>query len=313
MKTVKNGIFKKLEEEYADFSGYKYAVAVNSGTSALHLSLVALGIGAGDEVVVPDFSMAAAAFAVSYTGAKPVFVDCGDDLNIDVTKIEEKITKKTKAILPVHIYGRICDMKAINKLAKKYNLYVVEDACEVHGAKTGPATTTCFSFYKNKIVHAEEGGIICTNDKYLAFSLNQLKNMAFDEGHTYFHTRIGYNYRMSDAQATLALESLHKVKKNLIKRKKIESWYNKYIPEACQLPEREVVWVYDILHTNPRAVIESVPGARHFFKPMTSMPMYEKKGVSPWAYLYSAMGCYLPVNPEMTEEDVKNISKYVII
>jgi perosamine synthetase len=306
-------LYKELEEKFAALVGKQYAVAVNSGTAALHLSLVALGIGPGDEVIVPDFSMAAATFAVSYTGATPVFVDCGLDMNIDPLRIEAKITKKTKAIMPVHIYGRLCDMEKINELANKYALAVVEDACEVHGAKVGNADLTCFSFYKNKIVHAEEGGIIVTDDERLYHDLQDLKSMAFGTEHNYFHKRIGFNYRMPEAQAKLALESLNNIKKNLAKRRKVEEWYNKYIPVEMQMPSREVVWVYDIITSKKDEIIPRIEGARHSFKPMSTMPMYRKQPFNVMAKFFSENVMYLPVNPEMTEGDVKKIAKYVII
>ena len=162
-KTV--GVINKLEKEYAKFCGKKYAIAVNSGTSALHLALIAMGVKKDDEVIVPDFTMAACGFAVNYCGAKVVTVDCKNDLTIDETLIEEKITKKTKAIMPVHIYGRLCNMKAINNIAKKHGLKVIEDACEAQGADTGHADITCYSLYKNKIIAGEEGGIVTTNSK----------------------------------------------------------------------------------------------------------------------------------------------------
>lgn len=307
-------MYKTLEEEFAKFTGKQYAVAVNSGTAALHLSLVALGIGKGDEVIIPDFCMAAAAFAVSYTGATPVFVDCGLDLNIDPLRIEAKITKRTKAIMPVHIYGRLCDMEAINEIANKYALAVVEDACEVHGAPVGKADLTCFSFYRNKIVHAEEGGIIVTDDERLYNDMQDLKSMAFGTAHNYFHERIGFNYRMPESQAKLALESLRKIDKNLAKRRKVEEWYNKYIPEELQMPAtREVVWVYDMIKPYIWEQLMNVPGARHVFKPMSTMPMYKKEPLNIMAKFFSENMMYLPVNPEMSESDVKKIVKYVII
>jgi dTDP-4-amino-4,6-dideoxygalactose transaminase len=306
-------MYKTLEEEFAKFTGKHYAVAVNSGTAALHLSLVALGIGQGDEVIVPDFCMAAAAFAVSYTGATPVFVDCGLDLNIDPLRIEAKITKKTKAIMPVHIYGRLCDMEKINEIANKYALAVVEDACEVHGAPVGNADLTCFSFYRNKIVHAEEGGIIVTDDERLYNDMQDLKSMAFGKDHNYFHERIGFNYRMPDSQAKLALESLRKIGKNLAKRKQVEEWYNKYLPQEVQLPNREVVWVYDMMTTRADELVPKIPGARYVFKPMSTMPMYKNEPLNVMAKFFSENMMYLPVNPEMSESDVKKIVKYVII
>jgi dTDP-4-amino-4,6-dideoxygalactose transaminase len=305
--------YKELEKKFAEFVGTDYAVAVNTGTAALHLSLVALGIGKGDEVIVPDFSMAAAAFAVAYTGATPVFVDCDNRLLIDTKLIEKAITPKTKAILPVHIYGRVCDMKEINRIAKKHNLKIIEDACEVHGAKVGPADAICFSFYKNKIVHAEEGGIICTNSIELCDRLNYLKSMAFDENHSYYHADIGFNYRMPDSQALLALESLKNVHKNLEKRRKIASWYDEYIPKVLQIGDREVVWVYDFQTFEAEDIVEVIPGARHFFKPMSSLPPFRKASVSPMALWWSKNGCYLPVNPEMTKAEVKKICESAII
>ncbi|MBI3075240.1 MAG: DegT/DnrJ/EryC1/StrS family aminotransferase, partial [Parcubacteria group bacterium] len=274
----KNGIlsYQKLEREFAALTGYAHGVAVNSGTAALHLALVGLGVGTGDEVIVPDFSMVAAAFAVSYTGATPVFVDCGDDLLIDIKKIEDAITPCTKAIMPVHIYGRICDMQAIGAIAKKHGLKIIEDCAEVHGAKIGPADVSCFSFYRNKIVHAEEGGMIVTNDENLALNFQDLKSMAFGDRHDYYHTRIGFNYRMPDYQANLALESLAKLSETLKKRKEIEAWYEEYMPPVYKMPPREVVWVYDFLHPRRDDTVKRLreKGARHFFKPPSSFPMY---------------------------------------
>lgn len=128
--------YRELEEQYADFVGHRYGVSVNTGTAALHLSLAALGIGPGDEVIVPDFTMVACAYAVLYTGATPVFVDCKDDLLINEDRIEEKLSFRTKAIMPVHIYGRVCNMKAINDIASRYNLFVIEDACEAQACRS---------------------------------------------------------------------------------------------------------------------------------------------------------------------------------
>lgn len=306
-------MYKQLEEAFARFTGKQYAVAVNSGTAALHLSLVSLGIGPGDEVIVPDFCMAAAAFAVSYTGATPVFVDCGLDMNIDPELIEARITKRTRAIMPVHIYGRLCNMERINEIANKYALAVVEDACEVHGAKVGNADLTCFSFYRNKIIHAEEGGIIVTDDERLYNDLQDLKSMAFGPEHNYFHKRIGFNYRMPDSQAEMALFSLKNVEKNLAKRKKIEGWYDTYLPKEIQLPKREVVWVYDIITPKKDELVPKIEGARHSFKPMSTMPMYKKEPKNMLSKFFSENVMYLPVKPEMSESDVKKIAKYVII
>ena len=284
--------YSKLEKEYAKFCGKKYAVSVNSGTSALHLALVVLGIGKGDEVIVPDFTMAACGFAVAYTGAKVITVDCKDDLTIDETLIEKKITKRTKAIMPVHIYGRLCNMEAINKIAKKYNLYVIEDACEAQGAKgLGKADLTCYSLYQNKIISGEEGGIITTNNKKIYNELQDLKCMAFGKKHNYFHKVIGYNYRITESSAKKALESLRNVKNNLKKRREMERSLDCQIPTNWKMPKREVVWVYDLIP--PKDVVFE-GDIREFFKPLSTMPMFKQK-VGKKAKYYGERGIYINV------------------
>jgi dTDP-4-amino-4,6-dideoxygalactose transaminase len=289
MKT--GGVINNLEQEYAKFCGKKYAVAVSSGTSALHLALIVMGIGKGDEVIVPDFTMVACGYAVAYTGAKVITVDCKDDLNIDENLIEEKITKRTKAIMPVHIYGRLCNMKAINKIAKKHGLKVIEDACEAQGAKTGNADITCYSLYKNKIISGEEGGIITTNNKDIYDKLQDLKCMAFGKKHNYYHTEIGYNYRITESSARMALESLRNVKENLKKRKAIADDFDKQIPPEWQMPKRDVVWVYDLLP--PKGIVFE-GDIREFFKPLSTMPMFKQK-VGQKAKYYGDKGIYINV------------------
>ncbi|MDP2946557.1 MAG: DegT/DnrJ/EryC1/StrS family aminotransferase, partial [Nanoarchaeota archaeon] len=165
---------QEFEEKFADFCECKYGVSCTNGTAAIHLALATLGISKGDEVIIPTLTMAATAFAVVYTGAQPVLVDCVEDTyNIDPKLIESKITVKTKAILPVHLYGHAADMDPILKLAKKYKLFVVEDAAEIHGGRYknkmagSLGDIGCFSFYGNKIVTTGEGGMIVTNDKKL--------------------------------------------------------------------------------------------------------------------------------------------------
>lgn len=293
----------RLEEEYAIYTRSKHAVACNSGTSALHLALLALGVGPGDEVIVPDFTMAACGFAVLYTGATPVFVDCKDDLNIDENFIEEKITDKTKAIMVVHIYGRLCNMDAINEIAKRHKLPIIEDAAEAQGANLGKADITCCSFYQNKIIHAEEGGMITTDKKRWADNMRDLRCMAFGKKHNFFHERVGFNYRMPDSQAEQALRSLERAEVNLIKRRQVESWYREYLGE--NMPLRDVVWVFDKLGKKP-----DIPEAREFFKPLSSMPIFPDSD-SIKAYHYANKGYYLKVDPEMTKDDVKNICQRV--
>ena len=293
-------MYQELEKAYAEFDGHSHAVSVNTGTAALHLALAALGVGPGDEVIVPDFTMAACGFAVAYTGAKPVFVDCKDDLTIDPELIEAKITEKTKVIMPVHIYGRLCDMPKIMQIARRHSLFVVEDACEAQGAVfSSPADITCYSFYKNKIIAAEEGGICTTDDELLADRMRYLKNMAFSEAHDYYHADIGFNYRMSDSQAKLALESLNNFHLNYAKRREVEAWYDEFLAEKS-MGQRDTVWVYDVkIHFIP------LQGTRHFFQPLSSFPMW-KQAVGKKARYYSQF-MYLPVNPNISYEEVKDL------
>lgn len=280
--------YKILEEKYSKFDGSKYAVSCNSGTSALHLALLAVGVGKGDEVIIPDFTMAACGFAVSYCGATPVFVDCDSTLCIDWKLIEKKITKRTKAIMPVHIYGRLCNMNEIVKIAKKHNLKVIEDACEAQGAVyKSKADITCYSFYQNKIIHAEEGGIATTNCKKYADRMNYLKNMSFGVKHDYFHEEVGYNYRMPDAQAKLAIQSLKDYpKENKKRRAKEKDFYGTNWLDA--------VWVLPIFRKPTKNELLQ-PNARPFFKPLSSFPMYGGKCQSPNAKHYSDNGFYIKV------------------
>lgn len=277
--------YKLLEQEYSKFVGSKYAVSCNSGTSALHLALMAVGVGKGDEVIIPDFTMAACGFAVEYCGAKPVFVDCDDTLCMDWKLIEKKITKKTKAIMPVHIYGRLCNMPEILRIAKKHKLKVIEDACEAQGAVfESKADITCYSFYENKIIHAEEGGIATTDKKKYTDRMNYLKNMAFGDKHDYFHKDIGYNYRMANSQAQLALKSLLEFPKEYARRRRFEkAFYGKNWLDA--------VWVLPTYNK----VDTTIFTIRPFFKPLSSFPMWGGKCQSPKALHYSKIGNYIKI------------------
>lgn len=297
--------YLSLEQEYAEFIGHKHGVSCNSGTSALHLALLSVGVGPGDEVIVPEFTMAATAFAVSYTGATPVFVDCDDTLNIDAWKIENSITDKTKAIIPVHVYGRLANMAVINALAQKHDLYVIEDACEAQGASVGKADISCFSFYKNKIIPAQEGGICTTNNRLFAERMSDLKNMSFGYSHNFLHSRVGFNYRMPDAMAEMALKNLRRVNEILEKRRQVEVWYQKYLPDTR--PERDTVWVYD---TDLKYIEDSL--TRPFFKPMSMQPPYYSD-----KYKYTVANkyrdnMYFQVWEDMTESDVRGVVNRVL-
>lgn len=209
----------EFEKRFAQYCGCTYGVAVCNGTVALHLSLVALGIGKGDEVIIPNFTMIATAFAVCYAGATPVFVDADPETwNIDVSKIEEKISPRTKAIIPVHLFGLMCDMDVIGTIAQKHGLYVLEDAAEAHGAEyKGRRAGSCsdlasFSFFANKNITTGEGGMVVTNNEKLYNRLRYHKNMCFpiDGPRNYLHSDIGFNYRMSNVVAAIGLAQVEK-------------------------------------------------------------------------------------------------------
>ncbi len=207
---------KEFEADFAKYTGTNHAVSTSSGTSALHISLMANGIGQDDEVVIPPITFFATASTVLFCGAKPVFVDVDPDTyNIDVTKVEEAVTDKTKAIMPVHMYGQPVDMGPLMEIAKKHNLKVIEDACQSHGAEYGGkkvgtfGDASCFSFYPTKNMVAGEGGMIVTDDQNLKTECMLLR----DHGEIvhYEHVLLGYNYRMTEIGAAIGIEQLKKL------------------------------------------------------------------------------------------------------
>ena len=209
----------EFEKAFAAWCGVKHGIAVCNGTVALHLACVALGIGPGDEVIIPDFTMIASAFAVCYTGAKPVFVDAdARTWNMDIAQVEKKITPATKAVMPVHIFGNPCDMAALRRPAEKHGLILLEDAAEAHGAEFAGVRAgalgkiAAFSFFANKNITTGEGGMVVTNDDALAAACRYHKNLCFplDAPRTYLHGHIGFNYRMSNLHAAIGLAQTEK-------------------------------------------------------------------------------------------------------
>jgi perosamine synthetase len=200
---------EEFEEAFAQFIGAKYAVAVNSGTAALHIALLSHGIGEGDEVITSPFTFVASANSILFTGAVPIFADIEEgSFNIAPDSIAEKITPRTKAIMPVHLYGQPCDMKRIAATAEAHRLVIVEDACQAHGAeyegkKVGSCDTCCFSFYATKNMITGEGGMIVTGDEDIARKARMIRSHGQKE--RYFHEILGYNYRMTDVAAAIGL------------------------------------------------------------------------------------------------------------
>src|SRR3990167_7979757 len=220
-KVLKSGnlaqgkLVEKFEKAFAAFIGTKYAIATSNGTTALHLALLALGIKKRDEVITTSFSFVASTNAILFAGAKPIFVDIKDDFNLDPKLIEEKINKKTKAILPVHLYGYPAEMRMVMEIARKHKLLVIEDAAQAHGAMIGSKMVgsfghcNCFSFYPTKNMTTLEGGMVTTNDEILAKKIKLLRNHGSEV--RYHHQLLGYNFRLTELQAALGIAQLKRL------------------------------------------------------------------------------------------------------
>ena len=302
----------QFEELWAQKNKRAFGVSCNSGTNAIYLALKALGIGPGDEVIVPEYTMIATAWAVSYTGATPVFVDCGDDLLMGERYIEGMSTK-VKAIITVPIYGRkeirpkICDQQG-------FAIPVIEDMAEAHGIEP-QGDIACYSFYGNKILTTGEGGMCLTDNKEWADEMRKLANMYFDEGRTMIHPKMGHNFRMTNIQAAIGVAQVMRLDEILARRKHIEKWYDENLPESVKMPRREVLWMYDIQTDHQEELKEhlaenGIP-SRYGFKPMSMQPQYlgEYKHLN--AYKWSKRILYLPTYTDMTEDDVKYVCKMV--
>ena len=328
----------EFEKQFAAYSDCRYGVAVCNGTIALHLALVALGIGKGDEVILPTFTMIASAFAVCYTGAEPVFVDADPDTwNIDVCKIEEKITPRTKAIMPVHIFGQTCDMDAIRAIAEKYKLKVIEDAAEAHGATWGGrkagslSDISAFSFFANKNITTGEGGMVLTNDETLYNRARYFKNLCFplDGPRNYMHEDIGFNYRMSNLIAAIGLAQTEKADRYKQLRIANNALYRKFLAEVPGirfqkvLPKAEsVCWMNAILinpgeygHSKDELTAhlkENGIDSRLLFNGMHRQNSLKKFGCDcsgdyPVSDNLTENGLYLPSASNLTEEKIERI------
>ena len=240
---------KALEEAFAEYCGVEHAIAVSSGTTALHIALLAHGIAAGDEVITTPFSFIATANCILYVGAKPVFVDI-DPLtyNIDPLQIEKAITPRTRAIIPVHLYGQCADMKTIMDLAEKHHLVVIEDACQSHGAQfagrqAGSFGTGTFSFYPTKNMTCGEGGMITTANTDIAERCRVIRNHGMRR--RYYHDELGFNFRMTDISAAIGLEQLHKLDTFNARRRENAAFYDGHLPhDLCPQESRDCKHVY---------------------------------------------------------------------
>jgi len=332
----------EFEKLIAKYTGAKYTIAVNSCTAALHLSLIALGIGEGDEVITTPFTFAATANVIIQVGAKPVFVDIKKDTyNIDPEEIEKAITSKTKAIIPVHYAGQPCEMDKIMKIAKKHNLFVIEDAAhaigsEYKGRKIGTiGDLTCFSFYATKNMTTGEGGAITTNNKKLAekIAILRLHGMSRDawkryskKGSWYYEIEeCGWKYNMTDIQAAMGIVQLKKLDKFIEIRRKYVQIYNRELSKIkgiitpYEMPDlKHVYYLYPILLKSydrdkfiNKMAKNGIQCSVHFI-PLHLHPFYRKrfgfkKGDFPnseWVYEREVS---LPLYPKMKEKDIKFI------
>ncbi|HYN89776.1 MAG TPA: DegT/DnrJ/EryC1/StrS family aminotransferase [Ardenticatenaceae bacterium] len=224
----------EFERAFAAFVGVRHAIATSSGTTALHAALLAHGIGPGDEVITSPFTFMASVNAILYTGATPILVDIDDSFNLDPARLEAAITERTRAILPVHLYGQPADMEAICRVAQRYDLVVVEDACQAHGAefaghKVGSFGTGCFSFYATKNMTTGEGGMITTDDDDLATRTRQIINHGMQR--RYQHEILGYNYRMTETAAAIGIVQLGRLPAFQARRAEIAAFYDRTLDE----------------------------------------------------------------------------------
>ena len=333
---------KTFEEGFARYIGVDHGVATTNGTTALHLAVTALGIGQGDEVILPDFTMIAPALAISYAGAMPVLVDAlPDTWTMDTGQIESVITPRTKAIMAVHIYGHPVDMDAIHVIAKKHHLLVIEDAAEAHGAEVrgrrcgSLSDIAAFSFYANKIITTGEGGMVVTARQDLADRCRYFKNLCFPlkGARNYFHEDLGFNYRMTNVQAAIGAAQLEQIDDFVRRRRDHASRYHELLKDcSClQLPAempwaKNCYWMYGVLLTDEARLTreeliaklaEDGIETRRFFEPMHRQPVLKKHGVncsrsSPVSARLADRGFYLPSGTNLKSEDLSYVCERLV-
>lgn len=320
----------RFEQEFARFCGVHHAISVSNGTVALHLALHALGIGPGDEVIVPSLTFVATANAVHYTGAAPIFADVDPTTwCIDPEDVQRCITPRTRAIIPVHLYGHPAPMPALQELADTHNLILVEDAAEAHGAAIhgrrvgGWGRIAAFSFYANKIITTGEGGMLTTDDEALASRCRTLRDHAMPPHRRYWHEEVGFNYRMTNLQAAVGVAQMERIEHFLARKRAIAAHYRERLadlPGITFAAERSdytnVYWMVSILVEPPYALSrdelilalrERGIDSRPFFHPMDTLPPYRSDSPRPVALHLSRCGLNLPSSPSLTDAQIDYI------
>jgi perosamine synthetase len=332
---------KAFEESWAAYCGRRYGIGVSSGTAALEVAVACLDLKPDDEVIMPSFTIISCAQAVSYNNGIPVLVDSDPRTwCMDVNQVEKKLTARTRAIMPVHIYGHPVDMDPIIKLGEKHSLAVIEDAAEAHGAKylcardtATPAwrtcgsfgTLSCFSFYANKLVTTGEGGMVLTDDPKLAEKARSLRNLCFRPDRRFHHEELGFNFRLTNMQAALGLAQLERIEEIIARKRWMGQEYNRRLAglKGLQLPVEEswaqnVYWMYGVVLSEQTGMDASVFArrlkdrgveTRPFFLGLHEQPVFHRKELFlreryPVAERIARQGLYLPSGLALTEEQL---------
>jgi perosamine synthetase len=328
---------ERFENEFARVVDRKFGVACSNGSAALDLAVTAAGIGPGDEVIMPTFTIISPAASVVRAGAIPVLID-SDRMtwNMNVNQIESRITPRTKAILVVHIYGLPVDMAPLMAIAEKHGLLVIEDAAEMHGqtcygqpcGSFGQIST--FSFYPNKHITTGEGGMVVTNDRQTFERCRSLRNLCFQPGRRFVHEELGWNFRMTNLQAALGLAQLESLKMHVARKREIGRRYLVELSglQGYQLPLQQteyaenIFWVFGLLASPESGTAEAMMarlasvgiGTRPFFWPMHRQPVFQRMGLfadehHPNAEHLSSCGFYLPSGIGLTNEQISTVSE----
>jgi len=322
----------EFERRWAEFCGVAHGVAVTNGTAALQAAMEALELEPGSEVILPTFTIISCVAAVLRAGLKPVLVDCEPETwCLDVNEAAGKTSDKTRAIMPVHIYGHMADMDLVMKLAERHGLAVIEDAAEAHGAEFSGkragsfGVMACFSFYANKIVSTGEGGMVVTNDAKLAERLRSLRNLSFREDRRFWHTELGHNFRMTNVQAAIGLAQTERVAEHVARKRSIAARYNERLKglDGLILPVerpgcKNVYWVYAVVLKDAVSFDAAELAARlkaygvdtrPFFTGMHEQPVFAERGLFageryPVTERISRRGLYLPSGLPLRDHDI---------